>query len=190
MDLVAPVAMAFVAYRAYRLALYWRHSHLWVAVSWWFISCGIGSKSMNQNQSFFSNGSEYLIGVLFGLGLMISGMTNPAKILAFLDLAGNWDPSLIFVMGGAVLVGLVAFYLAKKRTQSFLGGAMHIPTRRDIDRPLIVGSAMFGVGWGLAGFCPGPALVSLGSGEIKALIFVIAMVAGMWLFDRTQQKTT
>lgn len=144
---------------------------------------------MNQNQSLFSNGSEYLIGVLFGLGLMISGMTNPAKILAFLDLAGNWDPSLIFVMGGAVLVGLVAFYLAKKRTQSFLGGAMHIPTRRDIDRPLIIGSAMFGVGWGLAGFCPGPALVSLGSGEMKALVFVIAMVAGMWLFERTQKKS-
>ena len=80
---------------------------------------------MGQNQSLFSNGSEYLIGVLFGLGLMISGMTNPAKILAFLDLAGNWDPSLIFVMGGAVLIGLVAFYLAKKRTQSFLGGAQH-----------------------------------------------------------------
>jgi hypothetical protein len=144
---------------------------------------------MSQNQSFFSNGSEYLIGVLFGLGLMISGMTNPAKILAFLDLAGNWDPSLIFVMGGAVLVGLVAFYLAKKRTQSFLGGTMHIPTRRDIDRPLIIGSAMFGVGWGLAGFCPGPALVSLGSGEMKALVFVIAMVAGMWLFERTQKKS-
>lgn len=143
---------------------------------------------MSQNQSLFSNGSEYLIGLLFGLGLIISGMTNPAKILAFLDIAGNWDPSLIFVMGGAVLVGLVAFYLAKKRTHSFLGGAMQIPTRRDIDRPLIVGSALFGVGWGLAGFCPGPALVSLGSGEIKALVFVMAMIAGMWLFDRRQQK--
>ena len=123
---------------------------------------------MSQNTSVFSNASEYLIGVLFGLGLMISGMTNPAKILAFLDLSGAWDPSLIFVMGGAVLVGLIAFYLAKNWTQSFLGGAMHIPTRRDIDRPLIIGSALFGVGWGLAGFCPGPALVSLGSGELKA----------------------
>jgi uncharacterized membrane protein YedE/YeeE len=143
---------------------------------------------MAQNHSVFSNASEYLIGVLFGLGLMISGMTNPAKILAFLDLAGAWDPSLLFVMGGAVLVGLIAFYLAKRRTQSFFGGAMQIPTRRDIDRPLIVGSALFGVGWGLAGFCPGPALVSLGSGEIKALVFVLAMLVGMWIFDVWNQK--
>jgi uncharacterized membrane protein YedE/YeeE len=143
---------------------------------------------MSQNTSVFSNESEYLIGVLFGLGLMISGMTNPAKILAFLDLSGAWDPSLIFVMGGAVLVGLIAFYLAKNRTQSFLGGAMHMPTRRDIDRPLLIGSAMFGLGWGLAGFCPGPALVSLGSGELKALVFVIAMLGGMLLFDFVGQK--
>ena len=143
---------------------------------------------MSQNTSVFSNLSEYLIGVLFGLGLIISGMTNPAKILAFLDIAGAWDPSLIFVMGGAVLVGLIAFYLAKNRTQSFLGGGMHIPTRRDIDRPLIIGSALFGVGWGLAGFCPGPALVSLGSGELKALVFVVAMLGGMLLFDFLGQK--
>ena len=143
---------------------------------------------MSQNTSVFSNLSEYLIGVLFGLGLIISGMTNPAKILAFLDIAGVWDPSLIFVMGGAVLVGLIAFYLAKNRTQSFLGGAMHIPTRRDIDCPLIIGSALFGVGWGLAGFCPGPALVSLGSGELKALVFVVAMLGGMLLFDFLGQK--
>ena len=143
---------------------------------------------MSQNTSLFSNLSEYLIGALFGLGLIISGMTNPAKILAFLDIAGAWDPSLIFVMGGAVLVGLIAFYLAKNRTQSFLGGAMHIPTRRDIDRPLIIGSALFGVGWGLAGFCPGPALVSLGSGELKALVFVVAMLGGMLLFDFLGQK--
>jgi len=143
---------------------------------------------MSQNTSVFSNLSEYLIGVLFGLGLIISGMTNPAKILAFLDIAGAWDPSLIFVMGGAVLVGLIAFYLAKNRTQSFLGSVMNIPTRRDIDRPLIIGSALFGVGWGLAGFCPGPALVSLGSGELKALVFVVAMLGGMLLFDFLGQK--
>jgi len=143
---------------------------------------------MSQNTSVFSNASEYLIGVLFGLGLIISGMTNPAKVLAFLDLAGTWDPSLIFVVGGAVLVGLIAFYLAKNRTQSFLGGAMQIPTRRDIDRPLIIGSALFGVGWGLAGFCPGPALVSLGSGELKALVFVVAMLGGMLLFEFMGQK--
>lgn len=143
---------------------------------------------MSQNSSVFSNASEYLIGALFGLGLMVSGMANPDKILAFLDLAGAWDPSLIFVMGGAVLVGLLGFYLAKKRTQSFLGSAMHIPTRRDIGRPLILGSVMFGVGWGLAGFCPGPALVSLGAGELKALVFVIAMLGGMAIFDFPGQK--
>lgn len=143
---------------------------------------------MSQNSTVFSNASEYLIGVLFGLGLMVSGMTNPAKILAFLDLAGPWDPSLMFVMGGAVLVGLVAFYLATKRTESFLGGAMHLPTRRDIDQPLMIGSALFGIGWGLAGFCPGPALVSLGTGELKAFVFVIAMLAGMLLFDVLGQK--
>jgi uncharacterized protein len=103
--------------------------------------------------------SQYLIGVLFGLGLLVSGMSNPEKILAFLDLGGAWDPSLIFVMGGAVLVGLVAFYLAKKRTQSFFGDALQIPTRWDIDQRLVIGSLLFGLGWGIAGFCPGPALV-------------------------------
>jgi uncharacterized membrane protein YedE/YeeE len=131
--------------------------------------------------------SQYLIGVLFGLGLLVSGMSNPEKILAFLDLGGAWDPSLIFVMGGAVLVGLLAFYLAKKRTQSFFGDALQIPTRRDIDQRLVIGSVLFGLGWGIAGFCPGPALVALGSGHTKALIFVLAMLVGMaaceWFFS-------
>lgn len=131
---------------------------------------------------------EFVIGLLFGLGLIVAGMTDPSKVIGFLDLAGSWDPSLAFVMGGAILVGLGAFALAKKRTTSFLGGAMHLPTSSQIDKRLIVGSLLFGAGWGLAGFCPGPAIVSLGSGNPKALVFVVAMLAGMALFELAQRR--
>ena len=126
---------------------------------------------------------DFLVGLLFGLGLLISGMTNPAKVLAFLDVAGTWDPSLAFVMGGAIAVGLLAFAVAKKRTASFLGGAMHLPASRDITQRLVLGSMTFGVGWGLAGLCPGPGLVTMASGEFKAGVFVLAMIAGMMLFE-------
>jgi len=128
--------------------------------------------------------SQYAIGVLFGWGLIISGMSNPQKILGFLDLAGLWDPSLAFVMLGAVLVGLGGFYVVSKRTEAFFGGALHIPTRRDITKPLIIGSLIFGAGWGIAGFCPGPVLVALGAGHLKALVFVLAMLAGMEICER------
>ncbi|MBU3627114.1 hypothetical protein ICN48_12835 [Polynucleobacter sp. JS-Safj-400b-B2] len=128
--------------------------------------------------------SQYAIGVLFGWGLIISGMSNPQKILGFLDLAGLWDPSLIFVMLGAVLVGLGGFYVVSKRTEAFFGGALHIPSRRDITKPLIIGSLIFGAGWGIAGFCPGPALVALGAGHLKALVFVVAMLVGMEISER------
>jgi uncharacterized membrane protein YedE/YeeE len=128
--------------------------------------------------------SQYFIGVLFGFGLIISGMSNPQKILNFLDVTGNWDPSLIFVMGGAVIVGLGGFYLASKKTKGFFGSALHIPGRRDISRPLVMGSLIFGAGWGIAGFCPGPAIVSLGAGNMKALVFVLAMLAGMAICNR------
>jgi uncharacterized protein len=124
-----------------------------------------------------------LAGLIFGFGLILSGMANPAKVLGFLDLAGQWDPSLAFVMAGAILVGIAAFFIAHKRTVSFLGGAMHLPQSRDIDRRLVAGSLLFGTGWGIAGFCPGPALVALGMGEIKALIFVAAMLFGMAMFE-------
>lgn len=124
-----------------------------------------------------------LSGLIFGFGLILSGMANPAKVLGFLDLAGHWDPSLAFVMAGAIAVGTVAFFLARKRTVSFLGGAMHLPTARDIDRRLVAGSLLFGIGWGLGGFCPGPGLVALGMGEMKALVFVAAMIAGMVIFE-------
>lgn len=126
---------------------------------------------------------EFVIGLVFGLGLILSGMSNPAKVIGFLDLAGNWDPSLAFVMGGAVLVAFVAFRVAKQRTQAFFGDALKMPTASQIDRRLVVGSLLFGAGWGLAGFCPGPALVSVGAGYTQAVIFVAAMLAGMLVFE-------
>lgn len=132
--------------------------------------------------------SAFVVGLVFGLGLIVSGMTDPGKVLGFLDLAGLWDPSLAFVMGGAIGVGLVAFAIAKKRTTSFLGGAMHLTASRAIDRRLVIGSLIFGVGWGIAGFCPGPAIVSLGAGQPKAIVFVIAMLLGMWLFERVEGR--
>lgn len=126
---------------------------------------------------------EFVAGLLFGMGLLLSGMTDPSKVLGFLDVAGVWDPSLAFVMGGAVLVGLVAFTLAKRRSRSLLGAAMQLPTSRTLDRRLVLGSLVFGVGWGMAGFCPGPALVSAATGQPKAVLFVLAMLAGMAVFE-------
>lgn len=127
--------------------------------------------------------TEFLVGLLFGLGLLLSGMTDPGKVIGFLDLSGLWDPSLAFVMGGAIAVGFFAFALAKKRTRSFLGGALHLPTSSQIDRRLVIGSAVFGAGWGIAGFCPGPGLVSMAAGQPKAVVFVVAMLAGMVVFE-------
>jgi len=123
--------------------------------------------------------TEFLIGLLFGVGLLLSGMTDPAKVIAFLDLFGAWDPSLALVMGGAIAVGFLGFAVAQKRTTAVLGGALQLPTRRDIDRRLVIGALVFGTGWGLAGFCPGPALVSAGAGQVQAVVFVVAMLAGM-----------
>ena len=127
--------------------------------------------------------SEFFVGLLFGVGLIVAGMTDPSKVLGFLDLAGTWDPSLAFVMGGGILVGLGAFAVAKKRTTNFLGGALHLPNSTDIDKRLIGGGLLFGAGWGLAGFCPGPAIVSLGTGQPKAGVFVAAMLIGMAVFE-------
>jgi uncharacterized protein len=128
-------------------------------------------------------GIEFLLGLLFGLGLLLAGMTNPAKVLAFLDLAGAWDPSLALVMGGGIVVGLGAFTLAKRRQRTLLGGPLMLPTATAMDRRLLGGSALFGVGWGLAGFCPGPAVVSLGLGDARVVIFVAAMLVGMAVFE-------
>lgn len=132
--------------------------------------------------------ASLLAGLVFGLGLILSGMANPAKVLGFLDLTGAWDPSLALVMVGAIAVGLVAFALVRQRTLSFLGLDMKLPTARHIDRRLIGGSLLFGVGWGIAGFCPGPALAALGMGEIKAAVFVGAMLLGMGLFELLERR--
>lgn len=134
--------------------------------------------------------SEFLVGLIFGLGLILAGMTDPGKVIGFLDLFGAWDPSLAFVMGGAILVGVFAFWAARRRAQTFLGGALQMPTRRDIDRRLVIGSLVFGAGWGLAGFCPGPGLVSMAAGEPKALAFVAAMVVGMFIFELGERRGT
>lgn len=128
-------------------------------------------------------------GLLFGIGLILSGLTDPSKVIAFLDLAGDWNPSLVFVMGGAILVGMAAFGYAEKRRQTFLGNAVQLPTARRVDQRLIFGGLTFGVGWGLAGYCPGPAVVSLASGNSKPLLFVAAMLAGMALFEILERIT-
>ena len=127
--------------------------------------------------------TAFLAGLVFGLGLLLSGMADPAKVLGFLDLAGAWDPSLMFVMGGAVGVGAVAFAFARRRPRSLLGEPMQLPTKTSIDRRLVLGALLFGAGWGLAGFCPGPALTTLGMGQVKAAVFVVAMLAGMGVFE-------
>jgi uncharacterized membrane protein YedE/YeeE len=132
--------------------------------------------------------ASLLAGLVFGLGLIVSGMADPAKVLGFLDLAGAWDPSLAFVITGAIAVGALAFAVARKRTVSLLGATMKLPTSRDIDGRLVMGSVVFGIGWGVAGFCPGPGLVALGMGEVKALVFVLAMLAGMGAFELIERR--
>ena len=127
--------------------------------------------------------SEFAVGVLFGAGLMLSGMTDPGKVIGFLDVSGAWDPSLAFVMGGAICVGVFAFAFARKRTTTFLGDALRLPESNDIDARLVAGSLVFGIGWGLSGFCPGPALVALGMGVPKAAVFVVAMLVGMAAYE-------
>ena len=127
-------------------------------------------------------------GLVFGLGLLMSGMANPAKVLAFLDLTGAWDPSLAFVMAGAIAVGLVGFGWLKQRHTTLLGERLSLPTNRQIDRRLVLGSLAFGAGWGLAGYCPGPALVSLSMGQLEAVVFVVAMLAGMALFEWQERR--
>lgn len=132
--------------------------------------------------------TSLLAGLFFGFGLILSGMADPGKVLGFLDLAGAWDPSLGLVMLGAVAVGLVVFSIASQRTKSLLGLELKLPTARHIDRRLVGGSLLFGVGWGVAGFCPGPALVALGMGEFKAAVFVAAMLLGMGLFELLERR--
>lgn len=132
--------------------------------------------------------SAFACGLLFGLGLLLAGMANPAKVLAFLDLGGAWDPSLALVMAGAIAVAAVPLNLAGKRSRALLGAAMQLPTRRELDARLIGGSLLFGVGWGLAGVCPGPAVAILLSGHWQAPLFVAAMLAGMLMFSALEGR--
>jgi uncharacterized protein len=134
--------------------------------------------------------AAFATGMLFSAGLIVSGMVNPAKVQGFLDLFGRWDPSLALVMAAAVGVGLIGFAATSKRTQSVLGLPMHMSTNRGVDRRLILGAAVFGVGWGLAGFCPGPAVVALASGSFKAILFGVSMLAGMALFEWIERRKT
>jgi uncharacterized membrane protein YedE/YeeE len=127
-------------------------------------------------------------GLVFGIGLILAGMTNPAKVQGFLDITGAWDPSLAMVMGGAIAVGLFAFTRARRMPRSLLDAPMYVPEPRRVDRRLVLGSLTFGVGWGLGGFCPGPAVVWLGTGEPKAALFVLAMAGGMALFELLERR--
>lgn len=121
----------------------------------------------------------YLIGLVFGVGIVISGMANPAKVLNFFDVAGTWDPSLVFVMGGAVLVAAVGYFFVLKRPMPVLDSKFHLPVVREVNLPLVAGSATFGVGWGIAGFCPGGAIPAIGTGRSEVLIFMVALLAGI-----------
>lgn len=132
--------------------------------------------------------TAFLSGLVFGIGLLVSGMADPVKVIGFLDIAGAWDPSLVLVMGGAVLAGLGAFRLAGRRTVTYLGLPLSLPTAHRIDRRLVVGSLVFGMGWGLVGLCPGPALVDLGAGHWQAAVFVAAMVLGMGVYEWLERQ--
>lgn len=122
----------------------------------------------------------FLVGLVFGLGLVVSQMTNPAKILGFLDIGGNWDPSLLVVMGAALVTTTIGYQLVLRRPKPVLDTVFHLPTKTIIDRPLLMGSAIFGFGWGMAGLCPGPGIAAIAVGGITPVIFVVAMVLGMW----------
>jgi len=134
------------------------------------------------------NLNAFVVGLLFGLGLIISGMTDPAKVIGFLDLAGAWDPSLAFVMAGAILVGAIGFTIAKKRQFSLLGAPMRLSSATKLDARLLLGSLVFGIGWGLSGFCPGPAVVSAAAGQPKAWLFVVSMLSGMALYTLLERR--
>lgn len=128
---------------------------------------------------------SFVVGLIFGLGLIVAGMTDPAKVLAFLDLAGNWDPSLALVMGGAIPVSAAAFWIAKRKKVALLGQTIQLPDTHHFNWRLILGSTLFGIGWGLAGICPGPAITLLGYGVWQGAVFVMAMLVGMATFELT-----
>lgn len=139
-------------------------------------------------QHRFLSLSAFICGLLFGLGLLMAGMANPAKVLGFLDIAGLWDPSLALVMLGAIAIAFVAFWYSKTMPQSLLKTKFHWPETTVITRPLLAGSALFGLGWGLVGLCPGPALVLAGTGSVEGLIFIVFMLIGFRLVDYFQAR--
>lgn len=132
--------------------------------------------------------SSLLVGFLFAIGLGVSGMTNPEKVVSFLDIFGNWDPSLVFVMGGALFIHIIFYKFIMKRSSPLFSTQFHIPDRRDINARLITGSMLFGIGWGLVGYCPAPAITSLASMTLNPVIFVISMLAGMTFFIHLEKK--
>jgi uncharacterized membrane protein YedE/YeeE len=134
--------------------------------------------------------SSFAIGLVFGIGILVSGMANPAKVLNFFDIAGTWDPSLAFVMGGALIVTAIGFRLVLSRSHPLLAGGFSLPTKRDIDIRLLGGAAIFGVGWGIAGFCPGGVVPALGLGRSEPTIFVAALVAGMLIVRLIESART
>jgi uncharacterized membrane protein YedE/YeeE len=134
--------------------------------------------------------TTFLIGVLFAVGLSLSGMTQPQRVLGFLDLRGNWNPGLLLVLAGAVTTYFVCFQFIRRRQAPLLLDAFSLPTKRTIDRSLVIGAMLFGLGWGLAGFCPGPALAMLGSGNLLVLIFVLSMTVGMFVFESAYSRFT
>lgn len=142
---------------------------------------------MKNNHILFAAVSGFT-GLIFGFGLLVSGMANPAKVIGFLDLSVPWDPSLMFVMGGAIAVGVPGFFIAKRLKQSLLGMPMNLPTSTSIDKKLLLGALMFGAGWGIGGFCPGPAVVAAAGLMMDGLVFGVAMLVGMFAFSARGQK--
>ena len=138
-----------------------------------------------SSQLFKQNFTSFMVGFIFSIGLAISGMTQPQKIIAFLN-PWQWDPSLLFVMVGAIGIHIITYPLVRKRSSPVLDTKWHVPTRKDISARLILGSAIFGIGWGLGGFCPGPGVASVTTGDSRAVLFVIAMIIGMILFKKTE----
>ncbi|MFC0807380.1 DUF6691 family protein [Ensifer sp. P24N7] len=143
-----------------------------------------------MNKNIYQFGAALGSGIVFGVGLSLSGMLNPAKVQGFLDVFGAWDPSLAFVLGGAVVVAFIGVQVMKRMRHPAFDDSFHIPTNRQIDAPLIIGSALFGLGWGIGGFCPGPAIASLSIGLPQTMLFVIAMLVGMTFHDRIWSRRT
>lgn len=142
-----------------------------------------------MKRNIFQFAAALASGIVFGFGLSLSGMLNPVRVQGFLDVFGNWDPSLAFVLGGAVAVAFIGVQVMKKMRRPALDDSFHVPTNRKIDAPLVIGSALFGLGWGIGGFCPGPAIASMAVGIPQTLLFVVAMLIGMTFYDRVWSRT-